>query len=199
MKWEVLGHKVLYKRFFQLDEYRIRYDKFEGGSNEVVREVFERGDAVAVLPYDPHRDEVVLVEQFRAGAVRASRETGTMPWLLEPIAGMLDKDETPEEVARREALEEAGCELQELIRVYRYLVSPGGTTEQITLYAARADTAHLGGIHGLDHEHEDIKVHVVKRGDALDMLNAGRITNAVTLISLQWLALNYKDLQSRWR
>lgn len=199
MKWEVLGHKVLYKRFFQLDEYRIRYDKFEGGSNEVVREVFERGDAVAVLPYDPHRDEVVLVEQFRAGAVRASRETGTMPWLLEPIAGMLDKDETPEEVARREALEEAGCELRELIRIYRYLVSPGGTTEQITLYAARADTAHLGGIHGLDHEHEDIKVHVIKRDDALNLLNTGRITNAVTLISLQWLALNYKDLQSRWR
>lgn len=199
MKWEVLGHKVLYKRFFQLDEYRIRYDKFEGGSNEVVREVFERGDAVAVLPYDPLRDEIVLVEQFRAGAVRASGETGAMPWLLEPIAGMLDKDETPEEVVRREALEEAGCELRELIRVYRYLVSPGGTTEQITFYAARTDTAHLGGIHGLDHEHEDIKVHIIKRDDALDMLNAGRITNAVTLISLQWLALNYKDLQSRWR
>lgn len=199
MKWEVQGHKVLYKRFFQLDEYRIRYDKFEGGSNEVVRELFERGDAVAVLPYDPLRDEIVLVEQFRAGAVKASRETGATPWLLELIAGMLDKDETPEAVVRREALEEAGCELQELIRAYHYLASPGGTTEQISLYMARTDTAHLGGIHGLDHEHEDIKVHVIKRDDALDMLNTGQITNAVTLIGLQWLALNYKDLQSRWR
>lgn len=204
MKWEVLGHKVLYKRFFQLDEYRIRYDKFEGGSNEVVREVFERGDAVAVLPYDPVRDEIVLVEQFRSGAVKASLEvcperSFETPWLLELIAGMIDKGEPAEDVVRREALEEAGCELLELIRVYHYLVSPGGTTEQVTLYTARTDTAKLGGIHGLDHEHEDIKVHVIKRADALDMLNAGRISNAVTLIGLQWLALNYRDLQARWR
>lgn len=204
MKWEVLGHKVLYKRFFQLDEYRVRYDKFEGGSNEVVREVFERGDAVAVLPYDPLRDEIVLVEQFRAGAVKASLEAGReetplgTPWLLELIAGMIDKGGAAEEVVRREAFEEAGCELRDLIRVYRYLVSPGGTTEQVTLYAARTDTACLGGIHGLDHEHEDIKVHVIKRTDALDMLSTGQITNAVTLIGLQWLALNYRNLQSRW-
>jgi ADP-ribose pyrophosphatase len=199
-KWEVLGHVVLYKRFFRLDEYRVRYDKFEGGSNEVVREVFERGDAVAVLPYDPQRDEIVLVEQFRAGAVKASLEKSVdSPWLVELIAGMIDKGETAEDVVRREAMEEAGCELQELIRIYHYLVSPGGTTEQVTLYAARADTTTLdGAIHGLDHEHEDIKVHVIKREDALEMLNRGRISNAVTLIGLQWLALNYRDLQARW-
>jgi ADP-ribose pyrophosphatase len=145
------------------------------------------------------RDEIVLVEQFRAGAVKAS-QAGAVdnPWLLELIAGMIDKDETAEDVVRREAVEEAGCELSELLRVHHYLVSPGGTTEQVTLYAARTDTARLGGIHGLDDEHEDIKVHVIKRADALDMLNNGQINNAVTLIGLQWLALSYRDLQARW-
>lgn len=204
MKWEVQHHGILYKRYFALDEYRVSYDKFDGGENTVVREVFERGDAVSVLPYDPQRDEIVLVEQFRAGAIRAVQESGAnsnipSPWLLELIAGIREPGETPEDVVRREALEEAGCELSELLLAYHYLVSPGGTSEQTSFYAARVNTEGLGGIHGLDHEHEDIKVHVLKRSEALGMLESGKINNAVTIIGLQWLALNYRDLQTRWR
>src|SRR5262245_14286398 len=124
MKWETLSHKTLYRGFFRLEEYQFRYDRFAGGSDTVTREIFERGDAVAVLPYDPVRDEIVMVEQFRPGAVRHTDN----PWLLELIAGMLDKKQTPEQTARREALEEAGCELTDMFPVFRYLVSPGGTS-----------------------------------------------------------------------
>src|SRR5687767_6122792 len=105
MKWETLSHKILYRGFFRMDQYQIRYDRFAGGSDTVTREIFERGDAVAVLPYDPVRDEIVLVEQFRPGAIRYPES----PWLLELIAGMLDEAQTPEQAAQREALEEADC------------------------------------------------------------------------------------------
>jgi ADP-ribose pyrophosphatase len=194
MKWEMLEHKILYQGFFRLDQYTLRYERFAGGSHTVVREVFERGDAVAVLPYDPVRDEVVLVEQFRPGAVRHPGN----PWLLELIAGMLDKSQTPEQAVRREALEEAGCELSEVFPVYRYLVSPGGTTEATTLFVGRTDTSGLGGLHGLDDEHEDIKVHVLGSDQAIGLLDAGGIENAVTIIGLQWLALNRARLRQRW-
>ncbi|HEX5055937.1 MAG TPA: NUDIX domain-containing protein [Gammaproteobacteria bacterium] len=194
MKWETLGHKILYQGFFRLEQYKLRYDRFAGGSNTVTREIFERGDSVAVLPYDPVRDEIVLVEQFRPGA---ARHTGS-PWLLELIAGMLDKAQTPEQTARREALEEARCELTELFPIYRYLVSPGGTTESTTVFVARTNTSRLGGLHGLAEEHEDIKVHVFAAGQALDLLNGGKIENAVTIIGLQWLALNRSELRRRW-
>jgi ADP-ribose pyrophosphatase len=194
MKWETLGHKILYKGFFRLEQYQIRYDRFAGGSNTVVREIFERGDSVAVLPYDPVRDEIVLVEQFRPGAVRYPGS----PWLLELIAGMLDKSQTPEQTARREALEEARCELTELFPIHRYLVSPGGTTESTTVFVARTNTSGMGGLHGLAEEHEDIKVHVLAVGRALELLNKGGIENAVTIIGLQWLALNRSELRRRW-
>ncbi len=195
MKWETLSHKILYRGFFRLEEYRIRYDRFAGGSDTVTREIFERGDAVAVLPYDPVRDEIVLVEQFRPGAIRYP----DTPWLLELIAGMLDKVQTPEQAVRREALEEAGCELTDLFPVCRFLLSPGGTTESTTLFVGRTNTSGLGGLHGLSDEHEDIKVHVLGAGQALELLAAGKIVNAVTIIGLQWLALNRVALRERWR
>ncbi len=195
MDWEILDHEVSFKRFFQLDRYTLRYDKFAGGHHEVVRDIFERGNAVSVIPYDPVRDEIVMVEQFRPGAVRYDKG----PWLLELIAGMVDKDETAEQVVVREAKEEANCTVRDLFPVYNYLVSPGGTTEQMTLFAGRTETAGLGGLHGLDSEHEDIKVHVVKRGKAVAMLNAGQISNGLTLIGIQWLLMNYSLLQARWK
>jgi ADP-ribose pyrophosphatase len=194
MKWETLSHKILYQGFFRLEQYQIRYDRFAGGSNTVMREIFERGDSIAVLPYDPARDEIVLVEQFRPGALRYPGS----PWLLELIAGMLDKSQTPEQTARREALEEARCEVTELLPIYRYLVSPGGTTESTTVFVARTNTAGLGGLHGLAEEHEDIKVHVLTAGRALELLSEGGIENAVTIIGLQWLALNRPELRRRW-
>lgn len=194
MKWQLLEHNVLYQRFFSLEEYRLEYELFNGGSHRVVREIFERGNAVAVLPYDARNDCLVLIEQFRPGAIHFSDN----PWLMELVAGVIDPGEALEDVARRELREEAGCEVGELILVHRYLNSPGGTTESCSLYIGNVDSEGLGGVHGLDEEHEDIKVHVVGRERAISMLEGGRIYNAAAVIGLQWLALHYEELMQRW-
>lgn len=194
--WKILEHDTAYQGFFRIDRYRLQHTLFEGGWSETVtREVFERGHAVAVLPYDPARDQVLLVEQFRIGALAADAPGG--PWLLELVAGIIEDGEAPEAVARREALEEAGCELGELEFVCDYLVSPGGTSERTCLYVGRADLAHAGGVHGLDAEHEDIRVHVIDAGEAIAMADDGRIANAAGVIGLYWLARNRERLRAR--
>jgi ADP-ribose pyrophosphatase len=193
--YEILEKTVAYDGYFKILKYRFRHGLFAGGSSEPLeRELFERGHAVAVLPYDAERDSVLLVEQFRVGALEAPRG----PWLMEIVAGMIEPGETPESVARREAVEEAGCTVQELVPICRYLVSPGGTSEQVSLFAARADLSEVGGIHGLDHEGEDIRAHVVPFDQAMDMLSDGIIHVAPALIALQWLALNRERLRDLW-
>lgn len=195
-KLEVLERKICYQGFFRMDRYLIRHGLFEGGmSPPLSRELFERGHSVAVLPYDATRDEVVLVEQFRIGALEAP----SGPWLFELVAGMLDPGETPEAVARREAREEADAELHEMRPICEYLVSPGGTSERVHLFCARVDTSGLGGVHGLDSEDEDIKVHVVPFEAAMGMLRDGVINSAMPIIALQWLALNRDALLDLWQ
>jgi ADP-ribose pyrophosphatase len=195
LEYEIHEKQTVYSGFFRIDRYRLRYRLFGGGwSDEVTREVFERGHAVAVLLYDAKRDAVVFLEQFRIGAVAA----GMTPWQTEVVAGVFDGDETPEGVARREAREEAGCEITALIPIARYLVSPGGTSEAIWLFCGRVDSSGVGGIHGLPHEHEDIRVTVVPFADAQRRLTAGEFQNAPVIIALQWLGANRHDLQKRW-
>ncbi len=192
---EIVEQEVGYAGFFRLYRYRLRHRLFSGGWTPVItRELFERGHAVAVLPYDPVRDEVVLVEQFRIGALEM--EGG--PWLLECVAGMIEPGESPPAVAYREAREEAGCKLMELALIADYLVSPGGTSERIRLYCGKVDTEGVGGIHGLAEEHEDIRVTAVSFGEAMDLLRKGRINSAAPIIALQWLAMNRESLRSRW-
>jgi ADP-ribose pyrophosphatase len=192
---EVISRETCYQGYFRIDRYRLRHRLHDGGwSGEMTRELFERGHAVAVLPYDPVADAVVLLEQFRVGAYAA----GLPCWQIEIVAGIIDPGETPEAVARRETVEEAGCPVLELVPVYRYLVSPGGASESVTLFCGRVDSAGVGGIHGLPHEHEDIKVEVVPWAEALRRLESGAIGNAITLIGLQWLALHRDALRRRW-
>jgi ADP-ribose pyrophosphatase len=192
---EVFEQAVCYQGFFRLERYRLRHRLFSGAwSREMVREVFERGHAAAVLPYDPGRDQVVLVEQFRIGALRAPEG----PWLLEIVAGIIEPGETPEEVVRREAIEESGCVLQDVVPICDYHVSPGGTTERIALFCGKVDAAHIGGIHGLAEEAEDIRVLVVPADEAIALLHAGKILSAAPIIALQWLLLNREALRRRW-
>lgn len=196
--WKILEHETAYQGFFRIDRYRVQHTLFEGGWSEpVTREVFERGHAAAVLPYDPVRDRVLLVEQFRIGAVAAGAPGG--PWLLELVAGIIEDGESPETVVRREAVEEAGCELGELEPVCDYLVSPGGTSERTCLFVGRVDLGDAGGVHGLDEEHEDIRVHVIDAADAIAMADDGRIANAAGVIGMFWLARNRGRLQAEWR
>jgi ADP-ribose pyrophosphatase len=192
---EILDKITCYQGFFRIDRYRLRHRLFNGEwGPAITRELFERGHAAAVLPYDPIRDEVILIEQFRIGALDALGG----PWLTEIIAGIIEANETPEDVVKRERLEEANCIITDLVPLYDYLVSPGGMTERIALFCGRVDATHAGGIHGATDEGEDIKVHVVSRVTALSYLTTGRINSASAIIALQWLALNREQLLKQW-
>ena len=194
--FEILEKAERYRGYAHVFQYRFRHRLFAGGwSQEISREVFERGHAAAVLPYDPDADAVVLIEQFRIGACAA----GFAPWQIEIVAGIVEEGDAVEEVARREAVEEAGAAIGALISICRYLVSPGVASESVALYCGRVDSRGLGGIHGLAEEHEDIRVEVVPWPRALAQLEAGSITNAVAIIALQWLALNRERVRKDWR
>lgn len=192
---EVVKKTRKYQGFFALDEFQFRHKLYRGGYSEVLtREVFERGDAVAVLPYDAITDAVVLIEQFRPGALRS--EHG--PWQLELIAGMFANNELPLDVLIREAKEEANLIISptKVTKIMDYLSSSGGTSECIHLYCANVDSRNLCGVYGLETEGEDILVHVISRQEALTLLNDGKITNAATIIALQWLQLNIDKLST---
>lgn len=192
---EIEKREELFAGYFRIDRYHLRHRLFAGGmSASFTREIFERGHAAAVLPYDPLRDEVVLIEQFRPGALAA----GFHPWLIEPVAGIIDAGETAESVARREAVEESGCVIGDLVPVHHYLTSPGGTSESCALFCGRVDSSFAGGVHGLDSENEDIRVMAVPFAQARAWLDEGRLNNALTIIAVQWLALNRDKLRARW-
>ena len=191
---EVVERRCLHQGFFRLEQVRLRHRLFEGGwSGEVVREVHCRHDAVGVLLYDVERDAVVLVEQIRAGAL----EDPGSPWKLEVVAGLVEAGERPTEVARREAMEEAGCRVGELIELHTYYPSPGACNERVTLFCALVDSGGLGGVHGVDEEHEDIRVHVLGFSQAWELLQAGRLDNAMCLIAFHWLAGERASLRAR--
>jgi len=187
-----------YDGFFKVDEYKLTHQQYDGTtSNIMTREIFERGDAVVLMPYDPINDNIVLIEQFRVGAIKSS----DTPWLLEFIAGMFAENESPIDVAIREAKEEANLTISssDVNYVMKFLASPGGTSECVHLYVANINSNNVGGVYGLPEEGEDILVHVVSRQDALMLLEQGKISNAATIIGLQWLQLNYQTLQGNWR
>ncbi|TAL08362.1 MAG: NUDIX domain-containing protein [Porticoccaceae bacterium] len=184
---EILGRTTRYQGFFALDTVSLRHRLFAGGwSRPMTRELFVRGAAVGVLLYDPERRLVGLVEQFRVGALA---EPGG-PWLMEVVAGMLKPGEDVAAVARRETIEEAGIDALTLEPICRYLVSPGGTEESMTLFCGLTDLHGREGCFGLAHEHEDIRLHVLPEADVLAALAAGAYNNAATIVCLQWLALN---------
>lgn len=192
---DIIEKTTPFQGYFRIDRYRLRHRRFDGGfSRPILREVFERGHAAGVLLYDPARDAVALIEQFRTGAMAA----GHHPWMVEVVAGIIEDGETPEEVVRREAVEEAGCTVADLEPISRYFVSPGGATESCMLYCGRIDSAGVGGIHGVGGEDEDIRVFVVPADEAIAMIDDPRAANAVTIIALQWLALNREKLRRKW-
>jgi ADP-ribose pyrophosphatase len=192
---EIIEQKTVFQGYFRIDRYRLRHKLFAGGwSGEVMREIFERGHAAAVLPYDPVRDTVALVEQFRIGALSAGRD----PWMIEVVAGIIDAGEEAEDVARREAVEEAGVALTALAPMLTFLASPGGTSETCALYCGRADLSRAGGIHGLPEENEDIRVLVMPADEAIRLLGDGKVENATAVIALQWLALHRERLRRDW-
>jgi ADP-ribose pyrophosphatase len=193
---EILAREVAFQGYFRVDRWRLRFRTFAGAmSPPIQREVFERGHAVAVLPYDPIADAVVLIEQFRVGALAAGRKN---PWLTEIVAGIRGEDEAREDVARREAQEEIGCELGRLELIYDYLTTPGETSTTCTLFVGEVDCRRAGGIHGLADEHEDIRTLIVPADEAIARLDEGAFDTSTIIVALQWLARARPRLRQRW-
>ncbi|WP_286236750.1 NUDIX domain-containing protein [Neptuniibacter halophilus] len=186
--------ETLYDGFFKMRKLYLRHKTFAGGEISIQRELFWRDEAVCVLLYDAPRQRVVLVEQFRVGVY----DSPEGPWMLELVAGIMEPGESSEEVARREAVEEAGAELGEVLHITRFAPSTGGTREYIDLLCASVDSEGVEGIHGLAEEGEDIKVHTLAVADAYKLVQSGKINNAPAIIALQWLQLNQADLDQRW-
>lgn len=197
---EILKRETVYEGFYRMERLRLRHRKFAGDwSSTLKRELMVRRDAAGVLLYDPRLDAVALIEQFRVGAMdRSAVDRSSSPWLFELVAGLIDTDETPAAVARREAMEEAGCEVLALEPVFELFSSPGGSDEFMHIFCGRSDLGSAGGIHGLPEEHEDIRVHVVDFADAVELMQRGGLRNAHTIIAMQWLQLNRERLRAQW-
>lgn len=183
-----------HRGFFALDELHIDHRRFDGGRAPVVREVFVSTDATLVLPYDPVRDLVVLVEQFRAGPYRRGDPN---PWCLEPVAGLIDAGESPEDTAHREAEEEAGLRFSSLVPVPGGYPSPGATAEYYHLFVGLADLeAYRPVTAGLAAEGEDILTHVLKLDAALALLGSGEAPVLPLAYLLTWTALHRETLRT---
>ncbi|WP_456296699.1 ADP-ribose diphosphatase [Vibrio sp. AK197] len=191
---EVLSKDTLFKGFFQMVKYRFKHKLFAGGwSDTIEREMFVRGHAAALLPYDPVRDQVVVVEQIRVGALEHQS-----PWQMEIVAGIIDTQESAEQVVRREAMEEAGVEIGLVEKVTSYYPSSGGCSERLDVFVGQVDSSLAQGIHGLEDEGEDIRVHVMSRDQAYQWVQDGTFENGASIIALQWLQLNHQRLREQW-
>jgi len=189
---EIIRREEMYQRFFRVEKVFLRHKLFNGGwGKEIGREIFLRGEAVAVVLYDPVHDTIGMVEQFRIGALDESAG----PWCYEVVAGMLEAGELPEAVARRELIEEANVEPYAMEYICNYLSSPGGSDEKLHLYCGLCDLSNAGGVYGLPEEGEDIRVHVLAADEVFAELLNGRFNNAAALICLQWLQLNRSRLR----
>jgi len=193
---EVIKQEPVFRGHLKVDKLYLRHGKFDGGMTEQFdREVLWRRDAVCVLPYDPDLDEVVLIEQFRTSALFNNDRA----WMIEAVAGLVEEGESIEEVARRELLEESGLEpVGMMIPVSMVYASPGFCCERFHVLCARVDATRASGIHGLDEEHEDIRVFALPFAEAFAQWEAGKIPNSPATIGLLWLALHREKLRKRW-
>jgi len=193
---ELVRREVAFEGYFKVIRYFLRHTLHNGGmSGTISREVFERGQAGAVLPYDPQRDEVVLIRQFRAGTYAAGRH----PWTWEVVAGIIEENETAEDMVRREMVEEANLSVDELLPIQDLMLTPGACSEACRIFLGRVDTAKAGGVFGLADEHEDILVKVLPFAEAYAMAQRNEVDNAVAVVAVLWLALHRDEVRKRWR
>lgn len=195
---EIISRSLAHDGFLRIEHLQLRHRLFSGAWSEVfLRELQLKDPAVGVLLFDPVRDAVLLVRQFRVGMYDQSQESGSA-WPLEIVAGMVDSGEKFEEVAIRESKEESNCEPTDLIKICEYYNSPGGSNEKIILFCGRFDSTAAGGVYGLIEEHEDIEVQVRSYSDAMGLIDSGEINNAMSIIALQWLREHRQELLDSW-
>jgi len=191
---DIIEKRTIWQGYFKMVKYFFRHPLYAGGKSEVIeREMFERGHAVAVIPYDPISDEIVLIEQIRVGAFESKQN----PWLIEVVAGVIEEGEVSVDVAYRELFEESGVAAQSMEQVMSFLTSPGASSESIDLYLAKVDASTSVKFAGLDEEGEDIKVLSVKVDDAIAALDSGLIVNGPTVIAIQWLARHHQQVRAK--
>jgi ADP-ribose pyrophosphatase len=194
---DIRNREIAFGGFFRVDRFHLRQRRYDGGwSRELEREVVLRPEAMAALLYDPERDTVVLVEQIRLAAAVA----GFPPRQVEIPAGLAEPDEDILDVLRREVREETGCEIQgEPVRITRMLTSPGGSTECVSMFAAKVDSSKASGVHGVSSEDEDIRVVVLSRAERDAQIEDGRIVNGFTILAALWLRTEHQRLIRLWR
>lgn len=193
---KIISKEVLHRGYCRVERYVLQNRLFSGEWSEpYAREILRRLNAAAVLPYDPVLNKVVMIEQFRIGALWL--QSGN-PWILELVAGVADKNEHLEKLAVREVKEEVGLDVLALTPVYHYLSSPGGSSEEISLFCAKVDAAKAPRFAGVKEENEDIKVHVFDVKEAFDKVASGLINNDIAIIALQWLELNLTKIRTMW-
>jgi len=191
----IVERRLVYRGFFDFEVIKLRHRRFDGTMSDVVtREVLHIPEAAAVLPYDPLRDELVLIEQLRAGSLQ--HDEG--PLLLETVAGLREPGETPDATVLREIVEEAGVEALRLEQIGVYIASPGAVTERSTVFIAQIDSRKAGGVHGVQGETEDIRSHVISRETAFAWLEEGRVVAANAVVALRWLQVHGAALRRRW-
>ena len=193
---QIVDTRIGFERHLRVDVVRFRHRLFDGGwSGERTFDVVRRGAAVAILLYDPDRDVVVLVEQFRLAPLFA----GVSPWQLECVAGLVDEGETPEQVAARETREEADLALiGPPLPIQRFIPATGTYDETVWLFCGRVDASGAAGIHGLAEEQEELRVVVKPLAEIQAMLDRGEIESSHTVICLYWLLRQRERLRREW-
>lgn len=192
---EVIARERCFDGFLTLVRYRLRHSLFAGGWSQLIeRERIEYFNAVAAILYDAMRDRIVMVEQFRIGAL----EHGDGAWTFEPVGGVLKAGEHAIEVLRREAREEAGCEIRALEPIGAFHASPGTSADRVRLFCGRVDSSQVAGIHGLEAEGEETRVVLIDAEQAVRELYTGRIDTSAGIIATQWLLMNRDRLRRAW-
>jgi ADP-ribose pyrophosphatase len=193
---EIVERGLAHDGFLGLEVLQLRHERFDGGWTPVLRrELVRQREAAVILPYDPLRDSVLLVEQFRTGALRGPAG----PWLIEAPAGLIEPGETPEGLARRELQEECGLQARRVEHALDYWATPGSSSELVHVFVGEVDLADAGGLHGVAHESEDILGRVLKASEAFEWLDEGKIVAATGVIPLQWLRQHRPALRKRWQ
>jgi len=197
MQYKINVHSkaICFKGFFTLEKYELTHSLFEGGMCKPInREMLSRGNAVAILLYDPDADAVVIIEQFRIGAMNDPESA----WVYELVAGFQETGETIKDVIHRELKEEANLECSRHETIMEYYSNPACSSDRVILVCAQVDSKLAGGIHGVDTEGEDIKVHVIPYVQIEGLLDEGILSSPTPIIAMQWLQMHRERLKIDW-